>query len=95
MSVFFERIRTVSGQSGPGGSWLSRAVRSLHAGLCLARLWDFCMAQDAPDVPAVGHPHARLLPLLRRHPNLYHKAVQQVVPSMSFDYLKITPSGCA
>lgn len=30
-----------------------------------------------------------LLPLLRLNPTLYHKAVQQAVPSMSFDYLKI------
>ena len=34
-----------------------------------------------------------LLPLLRRHPVLYHRAVQQVVPAMSFDYLKINPIG--
>lgn len=34
-----------------------------------------------------------LLPLLRRNPTLYHKAVQQVVPAMSFDYLKINPIG--
>lgn len=30
-----------------------------------------------------------LLPLLRLNPTLYHRAVQQAVPSMSFDYLKI------
>jgi hypothetical protein len=38
-------------------------------------------------------PMRDLLPLLRRHPVLYHKAVQQAVPNMSFDYLKINPIG--
>jgi hypothetical protein len=38
-------------------------------------------------------PTRDLLPLLRRNPGLYHKAVQQAVPSVSFDYLAINPIG--
>lgn len=38
-------------------------------------------------------PMRDLLPLLRRNPMLYHKAVQEAVPSMSFDYLTINPIG--
>jgi hypothetical protein len=34
-----------------------------------------------------------LIPLLRKHPTLYHKAVQQAVPKVMFDYLAINPVG--
>ena len=36
-------------------------------------------------------PTRDLLPLLRRKPALYHKAVLQAVPSMPFDYLAVDP----
>ncbi|CAL8463823.1 g3357 [Coccomyxa elongata] len=38
-------------------------------------------------------PTRDLLPLLRQKPTLYHRAVQQAVPSMAFDYLAINPIG--
>lgn len=38
-------------------------------------------------------PMRDLLPLLRRNPALYHKAVQQAVPAVPFDYLAINPIG--
>ncbi len=38
-------------------------------------------------------PMRDLLPLLRRNPGLYHKAVQQAVPNVPFDYLAINPIG--
>ncbi len=36
-------------------------------------------------------PTRDLLPLLRRKPTLYHKAVLQAVPGMQFDYLAVDP----
>ncbi len=38
-------------------------------------------------------PTRDLLPLLRRHPTLYHRAVQQALPNHVFDYLQINPVG--
>ncbi|BDA50689.1 probable potassium/sodium hyperpolarization-activated cyclic nucleotide-gated channel [Coccomyxa sp. Obi] len=38
-------------------------------------------------------PTRDLLPLLRRKPTLYHKAVLQAVPGMQFDYLAVDPIG--
>ena len=38
-------------------------------------------------------PTRDLLPLLRQKPMLYHRAVQQAVPGMAFDYLAINPIG--
>ena len=36
-------------------------------------------------------PMRDLLPLLKRHPQLYHKACAQVVPKVLMDYLTIDP----
>ena len=36
-------------------------------------------------------PMRDLLPLLKRHPQLYHKACSQVVPKVLMDYLTIDP----
>lgn len=36
-------------------------------------------------------PMRDLLPLLKRHPQLYHKACSQVVPKVLMDYLTINP----
>ena len=36
-------------------------------------------------------PMRDLLPLLKRHPDLYHKACSQVVPKVLMDYLTINP----
>ena len=36
-------------------------------------------------------PMRDLLPLLKRHPQLYHKACSQVVPKVLMDYLTISP----
>lgn len=36
-------------------------------------------------------PMRDLLPLLRKTPTLYHKAVQQALPKYYFDYLLINP----
>ncbi len=36
-------------------------------------------------------PMRDLLPLLKRHPQLYHKACSQLVPKVLMDYLTISP----
>lgn len=34
-----------------------------------------------------------LLPMLRKNPQLYHRAISQALPKYAFDYLQINPIG--
>ncbi len=51
--------------------------------LCLFRTRQMCLMWVIPM--------RDLLPLLKRHPQLYHKACSQVVPKVLMDYLTISP----
>ena len=51
--------------------------------MCLFRTRQMCLMWVIPM--------RDLLPLLKRHPDLYHKACSQVVPKVLMDYLTINP----